>query len=385
MSNFLPIFSEDIDTVRARLNADANPALLPDDSAFLDTTVGGFWYDLTQASALEIERLWSAVAYDMVAASFPLRAWGIYLDEHGITVGVPRKDAANAGGVVTFTGRGGTLLAAGTQVSSTSLDPAVASILFATTQSATIPGTAPATGSIDVPVRALLAGSAGNLPGGAIAALASPLTNISEVTNADPTTGGADVESDADYRLRILIAYRGARGSGTVADYVEWALAYPGVSHATCVPIYAGPGTVLVLITDVDNRPMPTLVVTELQTVLDPVPEQGRGKAPIGAKVTVSTPTTVNVNIAAVIVHEPGYTLDGTAGSIATRDDIDRMVREYIDKLPPGGDVIRTHVYSRFFFVPGVLDVTTLTLNATTANVAIGSTQVADTGTVTLT
>jgi uncharacterized phage protein gp47/JayE len=385
VSNFLPIFTEDIDTIRARLNTDANPAILPDDSAYLDTTVGGFWYDLTQAPALEIERLWNALSYDMVAASFPARAWGVYLDEHGVTVGVSRKDAAFAGGTVTFTGRAEKLIATGTQVSTQSLDPATGTILFATTESATIPGVAPAEGSVDIPVQAVAAGAAGNLSAGAVAALVTPLADISTVTNADPTTGGADVEGDAEYRRRIIVAYRGARGSGTVADYIEWALAYPGVSYAIAVPLWAGAGTVLVLITDVDNRPMPAAGVDGLQMILDPVPAQGRGLSPIGATVTVDTPASVNVNVAATLVLEAGYSLDGAAGTFAVRDDVVQMVSEYIDGLPPGGDVIRAHVESRFFYVPGVVDVTALTLNAASTNVSIGSLQVAETGTVTLT
>jgi hypothetical protein len=111
-----PIFQETVDRIRARVNADANSGIDPADMDFLDTSPGGFWWDIVGAVILEIARLWDSLGSETVAAMFPSFAWGVYLDAHGVTVGLARKIPARAAGVVTFTGTAGTFLATGTQV-----------------------------------------------------------------------------------------------------------------------------------------------------------------------------------------------------------------------------------------------------------------------------
>lgn len=382
--DFVPVFQETINRIRSRINADANAGLSPTDPAFLDTTAGGFFWDTTQAPALEISRLWDAIGTEMVAAMFPAYAWGTYLDEHGITVGLVRKNWVPAAGSVTFTGTAGTFIATGTQVAAPQAAPDADPVTFTTNVGVTIPGG----GSIDVPVTAVTPGSAGNVAANSITILLSPVGDdthsISAITNPLASTGGADVESDEDFRTRILLAFQGAQGSGTVADYEEWALAYAGVGNVTVTPIWSGPGTVLVTITDANNKPVSAGVVSGLQALLDPVAGQGRGLAPIGASVTVTTPTLVTANISATIVPDAGYSLTGTGSTIAIQQDINDAISGYIDTLAPGQPVILQHVVAAFFEVVGVHDVSLVKINTVAANLAISSSQVAQTGTITL-
>lgn len=380
--DFVPIFQETPDRIRARMFADMNAGLDPTDPGFVDTTPGGFAWDMIAAAVLELERLWDAVGSEMISASLPAYAWGTYLDEHGITVGLTRKAAVQATGSVTFTGTVGTLIATGTQVGTVQTDPDADIIVFATTAPATIPGG----GSIVVPVQAVEAGSAGNVVAGSITVLLSPLDGISAITNPDPTLSGADVETDEAFRNRILLAYTGAQGSGTIADYQGWALAYPGVGYVNVEPLWAGNGTVRVTVTDANNRPVSAATVSGLQALLDPVAGQGRGLAPIGATVTVATPSTVTVNVAATVVAylASGYSLDGTGGTIAVRADLVKAIGDYINTLPPGHNVILQHVIARFFEVAGVQDVSAVQLNGAASNVTITALQVPLLGTVTL-
>lgn len=381
--DFLPLFQETTASIRARIDADANAGIDPTDPAFLDTTQGGIYYDITQPVVLELERLWDAVATEYPAAAFPGFAWGPYLDQWGVTLNLPRKDAVKATGVVTFTGSPGTLIGTGTQVGTVQTDPDVSPPSFVTTESGTIPGG----GSIDLDVEAAVGGSLGNVAPGTITILISPVTpsgGVSAITNADSTSGGAEVETDDDYRTRILLQLSQPAGAGNVTDYERWALAYPGVGHVSVTPIWAGPGTVHVIITDANSQPVAGAVVTGLQNELDPIAGEGEGLAPIGATVTVDTPTLVTVNLSATVVHEPGYSLDGGSGTVATRADIEAAIEDYFKTLSAGDDVYIRHVEARFFAVTGVLDVTSLLLNGAGTNVTITALQQASFGTATL-
>lgn len=378
--SFLPVFpQETIDRIRARLNADANGGLAPTDPAFIDTTPGGFFWDISQAIALEIERMWDAMGTEMPAAMFPGFAWGPFLDEHGRTIGLTRKPRIAATGTVTITGDPEKVIPVGMTVATPQVDPQVDPVEFAVTAAATIPSE----GVVDVSVEASFAGPGGNVPAGQVTVNTSA-TEVAAVTNVAPITGGSDVESDARFRERILLAFAGAHGSGTISDYQSWALAYPGVGYVKVDPLWAGPGTVRVSITDSANNPVSATIVAGLQQLLDPVPAQGIGLAPIGAIVTVTTPQIVVITVAATVQTDVNYSLTGFAGTIAVQASIEEAVRDYIDNLRPGDSVVREHVIARFFDVPGVHDVIALTLNGSQANIALTADQVPTTGAITL-
>lgn len=482
--SFLPVVAEDADSVRARFNADANAGLDPADPAFIDTTEGGFFWDLTQGAVLEAVRLWDLLGTEIVAASFPGTAWGDYLDLHAETVGLERGDAVPATGRVLFTGTVGTLIAAGTQIATVQPDPAaledpqvfttdtsitlavvpgptnlvptplgtggtiaagtyyyvvtavvpggetiasneVTAILSGATSKVTLNWTAvagataykiyrgvtvagevllaspagTATSYIDtgaappggtpaptnqVNVTAVEPGSAGNVAAGTISEVLSPITGGPAVTNPAPTSGGADVESDDRLRLKILAEYSRPTGAGNAGDYIRWGLSIPQVGYVTVQPLWAGAGTVRVIITDQDNHPNSASVVAALQNFVDPVPGQGQGEAPIGAIVTVTTPSLLTINTVASISFEAGYSLDGASGTIPTRDAIVTAIKTYENSLPPGDDVVLYAVVRQIMSVPGVMDASGVTLNGAAANVAVGPLQVASAGTVSL-
>ena len=581
--DFIPLFQETLNTIRARYDADANAGLAPDDEAFLDTTVGGFYFDLTQPSALECERLWDVVATVLPASMHPAFAWGDYLDEWALTVGIERKAAVKATGEILIFGPVGTAIASGTRIGIIQTDPDADPVEFFTTVTSTtlsiypgvtgfnisthqtdsgiltpatyyyrvsaltpagetiasleavtsvsaqflaaptglgstafttggslasgtyyykvtalnangqtiastehsravtgpngrvdltwgaVPGAAsyriyrgtsangqntyytsatnsfsdtgaagtagtpPNTNTAQVgriildwadyagatgyriyrstapneerflaqigptsdysdtgavapsgapyptntmPVEAVEPGASGNVPPEAITQLLTPIAGVS-VTNPAPTSGGADVESDELLRERVLLEFSSRPGAGTIADYERWARSFPPVGYATVEALWSGAGTVRLIVTDQDNNPVSASVVSGLQNYLDPVPGQGRGLAPIGAVVTVITPTTVAVTVAATLVLLTGYSLDGASATIAVRGDIERAVMDYIDMLKPGEDVVLHNVRAQIFKVPGVYDVPSLSLNGTAANLAIGPTQIA--------
>lgn len=388
--DFLPVFRENVATIRARMDANANLGVSPTSGDWADTAIGGFYFMVTQTAALEAERMYDMLATEIVAASFPQYAWGEYLDLHGEVVDTARKPEAAATGIVTFTGDVGALIGTGTQVSVEQTDPDTDPQVFRTASSATIP----AGGSIDVPIIAVEAGLAGNVGAGLVTVPLTPVAGVDTVVNAAPTSGGADVEDDEPYRARILLEFQTAQGAGTAADYVRWTLAQAGVGSVTVEPLYAGPGTVRVIAADTDRNPLGPAALATIQAALDPVPEHGAGLAPIGAAVTVVTPVRVVVDVAADVTLATGYTTDGAGGTTAVQGEIEAAISDYIDSLAPGDDVILAHVSSRFFAVEGVLDVGSVTLAApaatpavpaASANLVLAADHVAALGTVTLT
>lgn len=378
--DFLPLTAETISTIRARLNVDANAGVAPDEPGYLDTTEGGFFYDLTQAPALEAERLWDFLATEVVAAAFVQAAWGSYLDLHGEQLGVERKDESRATGSVTFTAPAGTVIPRGTQVAQPSPSTDADEVIFETTADATVAAT-----SVTVGVQALVPGPQANIAANQITLLVTPIAGVTAVTNATPTSGGEDVETDESYQRRLLLEWQSPGTGGNVAQYERWALAWPGVGYVKVNPAFSGGWTVQVVIADTDRNPSSSATVTALKQWLDPGDGTGMGEAPVGANVTVVTVTNVTVPVSATVTFEPGFSLDGANGTVARRAEIEAAIKSYIDELGPGDDVLRARVQSMFFTVPGVLDVASVALNGVQANFVVGDTQVALTGTVTLT
>lgn len=491
---FLPLVKRPIDEIRSAIDNEANAGLFPEDDTFVDLTEGGFYWDQTQAPALEIERLWDFVGTEVPAAVLPQFSYGDHLDDWAEALGLERKAATFATGLIQFAGTIGTLLASGIEVATPQTDPDLDPPVFATTASSTIPGplTVPTTlagtafttggnlatatyyyrvtaidgeggetpasteinravtgptGRVDltwtavagaagyriyrgtaagvgtrlaevttalysdtgiatvagippavnstggkksVAIKAQASGSRANVAIGALSELLSPIGGVTLITNLAATAGGTDTENDERLRERVLLEFSAAQGAGNADDYKRWALEYAGVGYAKVEPVWNGAGTVRVIVTDPLNDPVATSVVTGLQALLDPIAAQGAGKAPIGATVTVATPTALTINVAATITPRTGYSLDGTSGTVAIRTAIATALRTYIDALIPGGDntkVLANRVEATILSVEGVYNVAGVALNgqAVGTDVTVGSLQVPTFGTATLT
>ena len=240
------------------------------------------------------------------------------------------------------------------------------------------------TSGVRLSVQALTPGAAGNLGPNAIFSLDSPIGGINTVGNEEATVGGADEETDTDFRVRVLAQFRG-QGGGNAADYRRWCLGW-GIERVYVEPVWDGPGTVLVVAMLSDGSPVADTVIDGLQAYLDPTAGLGHGQAPIGATVTVLTSTLVEVDIAATVVHEDGFSLDGTAGGVATRAGIENELGEYLANLDPGDTVVYQHILA-CFFVTGVHSVTGLVVNGATGDITLSSMptpEVASVGTITL-
>jgi uncharacterized phage protein gp47/JayE len=233
-------------------------------------------------------------------------------------------------------------------------------------------------GTLTVSVEALAPGSIGNVPAGAVTLTAATEPGIFTVTNEEPITGGTDPETDEALRERLLAAYRG-RGPGTVRDYEIWARAYSGVGRVTVIPLWDGPGTVLVIALTEDGDPVSGGTVTGLQALLDPVAGEGGGDAPIGPEVTVVTATEIDVDVTATVELETGYSVDGATGTVDLTDSISAAVTTYLESVEPGQEIVVRKIISAIVSIPGVHDVD---VDDPAANVSLDSSPTAEIATL---
>jgi uncharacterized phage protein gp47/JayE len=168
----------------------------------------------------------------------PDTAESIWLDRHANIWlvnddgSIGRKVATLASGIVNMSGNIWAVIPAGTSLN-------VGSVYYETTQQVTVTsGSAP----VPVPTRAIDPGAAGNLDPGAT-------MGVNAAVGIDPTAtvvtmqGGTDTETDEELRSRVLLRIREPPMGGDATDYVEWALAVPGVTRAWPFPQEMGIGT----------------------------------------------------------------------------------------------------------------------------------------------
>ncbi len=101
--------------------------------------------------------------------------------------------------------------------------------------------------SVTVTMQATAAGSAANFDAGTVFLLGAQIAGLqSQSTASAQVTAGTDQETDDSLRTRMLQAYAAPPQGGDMSDYVEWALAVPGVTRAWVAPNLLGAGTVSV-------------------------------------------------------------------------------------------------------------------------------------------
>ena len=371
MTAALPPFLEDQDedTIHARILA-ALLVLAPG----LDVSEGSFAYDLTRPWAIELARTVDTVAREALRRSFIATTFGLYLDRRGEEMGAPRTAAVAATGTVTFSGVNATVIPAGTTVRT----PTVAgtpSQAYTTDVQATI-----AAGTATAAITAALGGAAGNAGAATIIVLAAPIAGVTGVTNAAPTTGGVDEESDDDYRARLLRRAARISSGGNADDYNNWAEEVAGVGLAKTIPLGAGAGTVTVLIVDTTRAAAAGALVTLVQTAIDAL-------RPIGAAVTVAAPTFVAIDVAANLTIASGYVtadVEAAVEAALTALFYGLCFNEAYDSTV-SNDVRYGVVLATIAAVAGVQDLATVTVEAGTADVAIAADAVAILGTTTWT
>ena len=179
------------------------------------------------------------------------------------------------------------------------------SINFTATATATVED--PQEGNYYYQLTAETPGTIGNEYTGAIL----PITTIPGLTSAQITdilVPGDDTETDDEFRARLITALTDRPFGGNIASYRENILAIDGVGAVQVYPTWNGGGTVACSILGADFSPASAELVQNVQSAIDPPTSGlGLGLAPIGAQVTITTPTELSVNVSATLTLSPGY------------------------------------------------------------------------------
>ncbi len=243
---------------------DIRDEMLSQVSDDLDKTQGSFIWDSLSPVAIKIAEIYLQMQ-EILKRAFVQYSYGEYLDLKAQEYGLRRKPPTKATGSVIFEGNPGTLIPAGTIVS-TEGDSNIEPILFRTTQDVVIGDSGKATAEIECTE----AGKKGNVPANSIVLLGQYIAGVARVYNPSPTSGGTDVEDDESFRTRILQAVRDIRTGGNIGDYKAWALEVAGVGKVQVIPCKYGTGTVSIVLLD-SNLEIPTdSLIEEVQNYISP-------------------------------------------------------------------------------------------------------------------
>lgn len=220
-------------------------------------------------------------------------------------------------------------------------------------------------------------GAIGNLPFGKLNPIDS-IQYLDSATLTDIIIPGEETESDELLRLRVKNKISNSSQDGNVAQYLQWASEYSGVGKAKVFPLWNGGNTVKLSITSSENTPASSQLISDFQKYLDPNSEGlGEGKAPLGAKVTVATGTSKQIDIRAEIVLEEGYSNASEASA---------KIVEYLR------NITYRQSYVSYFFIGNILvgldsiyDMRNLRLNGTSADIAVGEEEIPTLGSLNLT
>jgi uncharacterized phage protein gp47/JayE len=351
--------NESADTVHARMLE-----MAPDG---VTTIEGDIYWDCTRPTAEEKSKLEKIQLQNIIKQSHPQTATGIYLEYFGEFKGVYKNAATYSTGNIQITGTVGREIEAG-RLFGTPSTASKQSIQFEILENVTIDSD----GNATLEAQCTAAGVIGNVEPNTITILISKIDGIKSVTNSYKFTGGTDIEDEEHYRARVMAAEQEENLSGADSDYVKWALEVDGVGSAYPLEEWNGASTVKVLILDKNGQPATQTLIKAVKDYIypDKVPGQNRGgKAPVGAVVTIDTPSTLSINIKAKYTFTSGFDPQTVLNNLKAD------ISPYLKQIKMNGIVnynaIHGVVSSYILDSKGIDDFTSLTINNVAANITL--------------
>ena len=373
MSDKAQILQEQLDALKTTLLAQDFDSLTPEGiqdmlRAFIEDDLGlyageGGLLNIILAPGAYV--FWEALQAlrAQVPISFVDETSGAYIDKAAAAYGITRKPGTPASVDVTFTGTANAVVPAGTMcVTADGLG-------FLTDEELTLgedgSGTVSAT-SDDV-------GAVYNVPAQAIVTTQESVAGVSGVTNDAAAAGGTDPETDAALFARLDAYRKTPPTSGNDRHYHQWALEVNGIGAASVIRCWDGPGTVKVIVADMELRPVEEDKVAEVAAYIET-------QRPVTAEVTVESAEGVGVQVAVTVET------DGTVSKLNTEQAFTDRLAEYLGTLAfqTGAEVVYNRVLAIVMGLDGVTDCSGLTVNGGTANVPLDADEVPLLGTVTV-
>lgn len=154
---------------------------------------------------------------------------------------------------------------------------------------------------------------------------------------------GSDEEGDEALRTRVIEKIAGPAENGNVQHYKTWCEEVDGVGRARITPLWLGENTIKAVLIDPTGRPCGEAKVAEVQRIVDPADKGmtvvvdgktyvygdglGNGKANVGAHLTVTAATPLNVVVSFKAELAAGATAE------AARTEAANAIEDYLRGL----------------------------------------------------
>ena len=179
---------------------------------------------------------------------------------------------------------------------------------------------------------------------------------VTKLVNETEFSNGVDVESDEDLRKRFIKVVNNPSASGNKNHYEEWALEVNGVGRAMVYPLWNGNGTVKVMIVGNDNKPVAEDIINNCKLHIEE-------NMPIGCRLTVTTPSLLNITIKANIELKEGYDIEDI------KLEFETSLNEYLKDVTT--ELTYSKVYGLLANHLGIEDITSLLVNDNNINISI--------------
>lgn len=286
--------------------------------------------------------------------------------------GISRHEAQYAIGTVTFARTVTTTavtISLGTQVAT------AGGVIFETTE---LKSMAIGASSVAVAVRAIEAGTTGNVPAGTVTVPVSSIDGVDTITNYGSIGGGVNEETDAEYLARFRAYLLGLAKSNTWG-LISGALLNPALRSASIIehfPPRSGLYNVTLYLDDGAGTVSAATIAAVKSVVDGDGTEANPGYRAAGMNVDYLAPSIVTVDVTATVYFSYDVSAD------EAKSLIDAAVLEYLNSHIIGQDVIRAQLQKVILNFPWVLD---LTVSAPAANTTISTGQIARAGAITIT
>jgi uncharacterized phage protein gp47/JayE len=215
--------------------------------------------------------------------------------------------------------------------------------VFVTTEERSLEKTPEGRWEADVPVRASLAGKAGNVNAGALIVMPQPLVGVEYAINRGDILTGMDAETDDDLRERAKHALEVA-GKATLVSLES---AVRGVDGVTSVLIEDMPDEVLGVVKIIAFGGE----TSEIERVISDT-------RAAGIRVEFSRPQPVHLDTTVTLTMMRGATPS------KVEKDVEAKIRGYLSSLDIGEDVVYSRIVRAVLDVEGVYDITEITIKA---------------------